>query len=92
MSVVRVVMRSQISVACLHSERVLRRRQVSCSEVGALLRLDGAVVVGVLESAPMLQEKGQCTQENGPTVNPREVRQQLLLWFPWSRAQSLAAV
>ena len=44
---VRVVMMSQILVACLQSERVLRRRQSSCSETGALCCLAGVVVVAV---------------------------------------------
>ena len=55
---VRVLMRSQISVAYLQRERVLRR-QLSCSEEGVLM-LVCMVVVAVRVGVPVLQAKGQC--------------------------------
>ena len=79
-------MRSQISVACLQSERVLRRRQLSCTEAGALCWLVGVVMVVVRAGVPVLQEKGQCRHAKGPTVERGDVQQQFLLQCPGSRA------
>ena len=88
---VRVLMRSQISVACLQREHMLRRRQLSCYEAGVSC-LVCVVVVAVRVGVPVLQAKEQCRLENGATVVQGVVWQQLVLWCPGSRWSSSAVV
>ena len=49
---------------------------------GALCWSVGELLVVVSVGAQVLQENGQCRQENGPTVVHGEVRQQLLVRCP----------
>ena len=73
----RVVMMSQISVACLQSDCVLRTRQSSCSEAGTLSCLISMVELAARVGALVLEEKRQCRQVKGPTLDPGEAWQQL---------------